>query len=274
MRTARSSPRQRGQGSARVGACFLLALALHLAAAHRAYANEISAVYDATWAGLDAAEIRITLRDNNGAYRNEVEVSTLGLPYLLSHFRARAFSEGRLIAERNLAPSHYEAYYDLRKRRNQRLSMQFVARGGGVFADRGPEDTSRKPQLPQDMRRNIVDPLTAMTAIREELRRATRPSFTVPIYDGARRFDVEVHTLPSSYPGTKHFEMTLRPLAGFKGESSDDGDPDTAPRVVDVTMTDDPRLMMLAMTVPIFHMPLALRLSRQCAVGQPCPPPP
>jgi hypothetical protein len=80
--------------------------------------------------------------------------------------------------------------------------------------------------------------------------------------------------LPRQYPGTKRLEMTLRPIAGFKGESSDDGDPDTAPRVCDVTMTDDSRMMLLAMSVPIFHMTLSLRLARQCTVGQPCPPPP
>jgi hypothetical protein len=272
MPAPRRLPRIARRHGVRAGAALGLVLALW-AVAPPAQADEISGVYDASWAGLDAAEIRITLRENAGAYRNDIEVSTLGLPYLLSHFRATAFSEGRLVAEHNLAPSRYEAYYDLRKRRNQRLSMQFVSRGGGIFAERGPEDTSRKPPLPADMRRNILDPLTAMTAIREELRHGARATFTISVYDGARRFDVEVRTLPSKYPGTRHLEMTLRPIAGFKGESSDDGDPDTAPRVCDVTMTDDSRMMMLAMSVPIFHMPLSLRLARQCTVGQPCPPP-
>jgi hypothetical protein len=31
-------------------------------------------------------------------------------------------------------------------------------------------------------------------------------------------------------------------------------------------------MMLLAMSVPIFHMTLSLRLARQCTVGQPCPP--
>jgi hypothetical protein len=271
MRTARRAPSiRRRRGCVAAGA--VIALVLIAVAAPRAGANDISAVYDASWAGLDAAEVRITLREINGRYRNDIEVSTLGVPHLLSHFRARAFSEGRLIAGRNPAPARYEAYYDLRKRRNQRLSMQFVVRAGAAVADRGPEDTSRKPPLPEEMRRNILDPLTAMSAIREQLR-AALPAFTVPIYDGARRFDVEVRTLQSEYRGTRHFDMTLRPIAGFKGESSDDGDPDTAPRVVDVTMTDDSRLMMLGMTVNVFFMPLSLRLSRQCVADQPCPPP-
>jgi hypothetical protein len=31
-----------------------------------------------------------------------------------------------------------------------------------------------------------------------------------------------------------HLRLTLSPIAGFKGETSEDGDPDNAPRLVDL----------------------------------------
>ena len=79
------------------------------------------------------------------------------------------------------APEHYEAHYDLRKARGKRQTMRFISRAGAVFAERGPDDTSQKPPLADNFRKNVLDPLSALTAIRHELRRGNRGSFTVPV---------------------------------------------------------------------------------------------
>ena len=60
--------------------------------------------------------------------------------------------------------------------------------------------------------------------------------------------------------GTLRAELTLRPIAGFKGETSEDGDPDDAPRKVELTVTDDARVVPLSITVPVFFMPLVIQL--------------
>jgi hypothetical protein len=140
--------------------------------------------------------------------------------------------------------------------------MRFVSRDGALVAERGPTDTSRKPALAEIWRRNVVDPLAAFERIRSALNRAD--DFVVPVYDGARRFDVVGRVL-SRRNGVLHASLTLRPLAGFKGETSDDGDPDAAPRTVDLMVSDDGRLMPLAMTVPVWHLPLSVRLDYACA---------
>jgi hypothetical protein len=124
--------------------------------------------------------------------------------------------------------------------------------------------------LAEEFRRNVVDPLSVITLIREALRRG-ETNFTIPVYDGARRFDTVVRVLPRDpkEPGVR-LAMTLRPIAGFKGESSEEGDPDTAPRPVELTLSDDARLMPIAMTVRIYYLPLEITLARYCAVGAPC----
>ena len=98
-------------------------------------------------------------------------------------------------------------------------------------------------------------------------------SFTVPVYDGARRFDIVGHILPKKNPsdGILQAELTLRPIAGFKGETSEDGDPDDAPRKVKLTVTDDMRRIPLSITVPVFFMPLVVQFERLCAAADPCP---
>ncbi|HEX3410736.1 MAG TPA: hypothetical protein VHT00_03375, partial [Stellaceae bacterium] len=92
------------------------------------------------------------------------------------------------------------------------------------------------------------------------------------VYDGARRFDIAGEILPRNSPadGTLRAELTLRPIAGFRGETSEDGDPDDAPRKVELTVTDDARLLPVSITVPVFHMPLVIRFEELCPTARAC----
>jgi hypothetical protein len=255
--------------------CLLAAALLSLPASARA--DDIVAVYAAYWAGLPAGEIRIRLHeDGAAAYRDEIEIRTTGLPALITRLRGTGIAEGRLAADRPAEPSHYDAIYDLWKRRNSHISMRFVTRAGAVVAERGPDDTSRKPPLAEKFRSNAVDPVTAFERVRDALRaprRSADGSFAVPVYDGARRFDILGHILPKkdASEGTLRVELTLRAIAGFKGESSEDGDPDDAPRKVDLLVTDDARLLPLSMTVPVFFMPLVVQFVHLCESPEACP---
>ena len=262
---------------ARRGFGWLLATTLLWAetGAHPADADDVGAVYAAYWAGVPAAQIRLSLSEDAAAYRSRIEITTEGLPALLSRFRATAIAEGRLGADRPVQPEHYDAIYDLRKRHNSHISMLFIDRAGAVVAERGPEDTSHKPPLAEGFRRNAVDPLTALERIRgavRTLRQRPEGSFTVPVFDGARRFDIIGRMLPSKDAADRvlQVELTLRPIAGFKGETSDDGDPDNAPRKVALTVTNDEWVMPLSITVPVFYLPLVVRLDHLCTTTDTC----
>jgi hypothetical protein len=249
---------------------FLALLLWTTALSGTARADDLSALYSATWAGLPAAEIRLKLQDDSTAYRDEIAVGAEGLSWLVTHFRGVATSQGRLAANGAPAPVEYDSNYDLRKRKNRELRMNFVARDGAAIAERGPGDTSRKPELKEQFRRNVIDPLSVVTLIRAAVRRG-ETQFTIPVYDGARRFNAEVRVLPRdpNDPGV-HLALMLRAVAGFKGESSDDGDPDDTPRPVSLTLSDDGKLTPLSMTVKIWFLPLTATLERICAPSDPC----
>jgi hypothetical protein len=263
--------RSRRQASTRHGPAILLLLAAGTAGP--AAAEDLVANYSAYWAGLPAANIRLILQNGGAGYHDEIEITTEGLPRLVTRFRAVASAEGRLAADQIPEPSRYLAAYDLRKRHDSRVSMLFVRRSGGTVAERGSDDTSRKPPLAEAFRKNSVDPLSALERIREALRTAgPGRGFTIPVYDGARRFDIVGETMPRSNPtdGTLRAELTLRPIAGFRGETSEDGDPDAAPRKVELTVTDDARLLPLSITVPVFFMPLVIRFEELCPTARSC----
>ena len=254
----------------------VLAIAVVFSAASgTSRADEITAVYSAYWAGLPAAEIRLKLRGGKIAYDDEIEIRTEGLPRLVSHFNGTAHATGRLAADRAAEPARYNALFDLRKRRNNRVSMQFVTRGDAIVAERGADDTSRKPPLAEIFRRSAVDPLTAIERLRRAIAAAagtSNRSFSIPVYDGARRFDVLARVLPKKEQadGLVRVALNLHPIAGFKGESSDVGDPDDAPRPVALTLTDDPRLLPVLMTVQVFYLPLVVRLDHFCTTSAAC----
>ena len=221
---------------------------------------------------MPAAKIRLTLHDGGGSYRDEIAIGTQGLSWLVTHFRGTAMSDGRLLPDGAPAPLRYDSNYALHHRKDQKLRMSFVAHGGVTFAERAAGDTSRKAELAERFRRGVLDPLSVMTAIQAAVRRG-ETAFTIPVYDGARRFNAEVRVLPRDPrdPGI-HLALMLRAVAGFKGESSDDGDPDDAPRPVALTLSDDGRLTPLAMTVKLWFLPLTATLERVCEPGGPCGP--
>jgi hypothetical protein len=233
-----------------------------------ARADDVTALYQVDWAGLPAARLRLTLHEGPDGYRDEIRIGSEGFPKLLTHFRGAAVAAGKLT--QSPVPVRYDADYDLRKRRDRKVRMGFTAQGAALVANRGPGDTSRKAELAEQFRRNVLDPLTSLTLIRAALRRG-ETAFTIPVYDGARRFDVIVRVLPRdpAAPGIR-LALSLRPIAGFKGETSEDGDPDDGPRPLSLTLSDDGRLLPLWMSVPVWFLPLTATLERVCAAAAPC----
>jgi len=251
---------------------FSLLTSLALAGAARA--EDLVAFYRASWAGLPAAEIRLSLGESAAQYRNEIAIESTGVSRWLTKFRAEAVGEGLLAADGSAAPSRYDARYDLRKRRDSRISLRFRARDGAVIAERSAEDTSRKPPLADPYRRDVVDPISALAFIRGELRvrpRRTGDRFTVPVYDGARRFDVAVEIVAAGAPDRMiRLDLRLLAIAGFKGSTSEDGDPDDAPRPVEVVLTDDAALLPVSLRVSIAYLPLVVRFDHRCATLASC----
>jgi Protein of unknown function (DUF3108) len=257
----------------------IVAAALSVAGAIRpesGYSQPLIAVYEAFWGGLPAAQIRLEFDGSSTEYRDSIVVRSDGLPRLVTRFRGTATAEGSLGAERPAEPARYDAVYDLRKRRNSHISMRFVTNDGARVAERGPGDTSRKPPLKEAFRRDAVDPLTALERIREAVSAALHAggnAFAIPVYDGARRFDVQgrlLRTPGGEDGGELHVALTLRPIAGFKGQSSDDGDPDDAPRPAGLTLSDDGRLLPLRAEVPVWYLPLVVRLDHVCPAPAGC----
>jgi len=227
--------------------------------------------YSAAWAGLPAAQIDVALGGSGTHYRDEIDIHTEGLPRWFTNFSGDASSEGELATDGAAVPQRYDALYTLRRRHDKRVALRVVEQDGARLTERAPEDTSTKPPLDEKFRRNVLDPISALAAIRHYLETHSHEvggQFTIPVFDGARRFDVIGRIVPAEAEPADgpvvQMLLSLHPIAGFKGETSEDGDPDNAPRDVDLRLTDDARLLPLYMRVHIAFLPLVVRYERSC----------
>jgi hypothetical protein len=249
------------------------AAALAAFAARPAVAAEFIALYSAYWAGLPAGEIRLSLEDGGSAYRDSIDIRSVGLPWLFTHFRTTAHAAGRIVDGGPADPQRYDAVYDLHKRRDRHISMRFIEHHGSFVAVRGPDDSSHEKILAETFRKNVVDPLSAFERIRQALaaaRRAHRDRFRVPVYDGKRRFDVLGHVEPGDKAGVLRVALILRPIAGFKKKHLGNEDPEDAPRPVALSVTDDDRFVPLSMSVSLWYLPLVVEFERLCAKSDRC----
>jgi hypothetical protein len=246
------------------------ALAFAAAAPLSAAAEPLTLHYSASWGGGPAARIQLQLEQDDRAFRNQLDIETVGLARWLSGFRARAISAGAV--EAAVAPHAYDAVYDLRRKRDKRVQVQFVRQPGGTVAEDGPLDTDADTPLPEMFRRDVIDPLACITAIRRLIQAqdlAAVKRFSFAVYDGRRRFDVEgavVATGAVRWTGAKiatiDLRLQLRPVAGFDGDRPDAENPDARMREVDVSFTNDARAIPLRMAVPIAYVPAIIALDR------------
>lgn len=229
-------------------------------------AADLVGVYQVSWGGFPAGSIWLRLSQDSATYNDEIAIRSQGLPYWFTKFRGVGKGEGRLAENGAALPARYDAVYDLRKRRASHISMRFVDRDGGTVADRGPTDTSRKGPLAETYRRDVVDPIAALASIRHRLlveAPRTGDKFIVPVYDGARRFDVGVEVAAAGSESVIRLHVTLKPIAGFKDEG-DEENPGTADRPVEATFSNDGRLMPLSLRTPIFYLPLIVEFRHAC----------
>lgn len=237
-----------------------------VAAAATAQEAPLVGYYEASWASLPAGHLVASFDDDDGGYRDTLRLDTVGLPRLLLRFRAEIESAGTFDPSGAAHPLRYGLDYDLRKYHGERVRVAYVARDGAVIAERTPEDTNRKPVLPEQYRRDVIDPVAALAAVRRHLRlRGVHPGdrFTLPVFDDVRRFDIAVTVGPPLKDKLVPVHLEVKGIAGFHNHKGADGD--DAPRPLDLTFTDDARLMPQSLTTSVAFLPLTVRLDHFCA---------
>jgi Protein of unknown function (DUF3108) len=240
------------------------------AAADSGQAESLTAFYRVTWAGIAAANLALSFESDGHLYRDAFRVETVGVPRWLIHFDAVVHAEGTFGPDGTIEPSRYRTRYDLHHDRGKHQMLDFVVRQGVRVAEYGPGDSGHKNErLPEVYRRNVLDPLSALSRMRDILRRGpirAGEQFTLPVFDDtslmAARFTVE-----SAGGGGKpvRLHLELRTLASYKMLHRPGAkDEDDQTREIELTLSGDRRLLPLSMTVDVALFPVVAHFERLC----------
>ena len=165
-------------------------------------------VYVLQFGGLSVADVMITLEATPSHYRSEIQLRSRGLLSMFKTFSADLIGEGELrpatlaasptsfrreIVTEELNSGLYITYDPSTSLATTTQKVVDRATGAPKSEADMPWNNRRekvKP-VPDNLRTNVLDPVAAFIAAREMIRAADKPtSFSVPIYDGKRRYNV------------------------------------------------------------------------------------
>lgn len=180
------------------------------------------------WGGLKAAEIRWNDSRESGSYRTRFELRTVGTARWFTGFDLEAGGTGTIGAD-GLDPRSYDQRATWRKG-ERTLAVAFGEDGAarivqdelrlvpGATPPPGPEPEPPTPAMLE----NVLDPASAILAVGRAVL-AGETGFTVPVFDGQRRYDVAArvlgpgrHAIRDRDHDTLDVELTVQARAGFR----------------------------------------------------------
>lgn len=236
--------------------------------------DTISLRYEAYWGGFHTADVDLTVGVDNNQYHSNLGIVTQGLVGTLWRWRSQSFSFGRVDGD-TLAPLRYDRTTTKRFGSDRLLVTYDPATG----LARGSENGEPDDEVPESLRFRVVDPLAAFVAARDRIGRDAKGTFTIPVYDGARRYDMRVTV---GTPGKRNIlnvvhdvlpvEMSMVPLRGFKEDTRYMWDGN----VMELWLSRDSALVPLQIMVDTRWGIAAINLVAACPTvqGIGCHPPP
>lgn len=209
-------------------AALLFAAALLAAGPVRA-AQPTTLLMQAWWGGLKGADIQFTVDKENGHWQGRFLVHGAGIVRWLTKLEADAGGHGKLGPEGAAPDSYFQHVASNKSERTVELGFRGDPPLGARLSDRetyvDPSKQARDPEnvpdLPEAQRRDTMDPIAAILSLGERAVNGDR-HFNLPIYDGRRRFDLDVTVTGPNHHGLLGRQVdtvdaigVVHPIAGF-----------------------------------------------------------
>ncbi|WP_142847375.1 DUF3108 domain-containing protein [Telmatospirillum sp. J64-1] len=188
--------------------------------------------YSGHWSGFRVGSMSLIIQEDPNGYVAQMELQSDGLMHRLSPLRVEAETRG--VRDTTPAPGQIPGeplrfqMVSVDKRKQHEVQVEFDPQSGLAVktldqrTDRD-EDESEDELLPDELLTNVLDPLSMIVALRDQTAAAVYGNgparFTVPSYDGRRRFDLNAEILgPGRHRAmeTIRLRLTLTPRGGFK----------------------------------------------------------
>jgi hypothetical protein len=235
----------------------LVAFVLTAAAVRADQDAPLNLRYGLYWAGFQIATLTLEHEIQSTRYRSQLLIESVGLVEKLVHYRARTLATGRLGDGDSLLPVTYRSEYRSRKK-DRRSIVKFDPASGDVLeleiTKRGKPDDSK---VPEALRKNVIDPLTAFLRIRDHVATAVKGEvFTAQIFDGRRRYDLAAEVvgrdrawIAGRDQRAVRLALTLEFLAGSNVDDLEEVAADDDRVEAELMLSDDQRLLPLRLSI-------------------------
>jgi len=196
-----------------------------------AAAEPVTVRIEGWWGGLRAAEMLLTVDQEARTWTGDIVIHTAGFVHWLTGLMIDAHGHGRSVGTTGDLPDTYTQHVvSFRSDRTVELGFTGDPATGRrvhdkeVFSDASlaARDAENVPDLPETQRQGTMDPIAAVLTLGRRAIAGDR-KFTLPVYDGRRRFDLAVEILGHAKHGLNgHPTETIdavaivHPIGGFK----------------------------------------------------------
>lgn len=187
-------------------------------------------------AGLHALSLDLTAESDGRRYRVEGQAQTRGAMDLLTRWRSRSLSEGRIARDGDLLPELHQVKGEMRW--SSRETMLRYDDRGRVAELRivPPPDRERRQPVPAALTTDTMDTLSASLVALREPDTASACRQSAPVFDGRRRYDIRFHAVGEETLKLSQYSMYAGPALKCRVEIvrirgfQDDGEPEEEAR--------------------------------------------
>lgn len=180
--------------------------------------------YVFAWNGIRIGKLHLQMQQNQADYNVRSQLKTSGIVALFSDHKSLTTVKGKAEGARFQPVAYRSNYHSGNK--DKLIDLQYDESGKVIAEDIKPSRGAR-PEVPEDLKTGAADSLTAIFAMRAQVKEALATGaeeIIVPVFDGVRRFNLHARMITpensivlegQSVPAVK-LGLSRKPLAGFK----------------------------------------------------------
>lgn len=231
--------------------------------------------YAMYWGGFHVADARLAYDPEPASYVSDLQIEAVGIAKMLTKYQGRATIEGQLGNGLGPLPERYRYRYTSRKGSRTADVTYDPATGAAIEAVSEKRGRPDSIDVPRELWRDVVDPLTAFLRIRKELASIGQGGLEEPsvqVFDGRRRYDVSAALLGREQVAVNgqrvpalRVELRLEPIAGFDDDDLRNSRAVDGPVRFQILLSDDERLIPLEVRTLNTAITLVFSLEKDCS---------
>jgi hypothetical protein len=169
-------------------------------------AETITAKYKAEWNNIDAGSMTVLIDESAaGNYKYQILLDSSGLVKTFTKYRSENTAKGKIVSGKPVPESYLTEWWRKKGDEHQIINIEYKDGGNNVQETATPpEKRHKRPIVEGKYKNNTLDPVSSALYARYRIKEIVEAGkaadedislpkkFTMPVFDGRRRFNVEI----------------------------------------------------------------------------------